>query len=124
MNAQHVFFHLLCLQCLLRPAHGPWLQVMRKFCKANNVVRTDPPMNMPEGRMKGIEGEALVARCLPEGSAGRLSLGEYLLHALMANKRMILWDVLLNSRDIPGVISSPDSASSILDSVLASMDDP
>jgi hypothetical protein len=81
-------------------------------------------MNMPQGHTKGIEGEALVARFLPEGSAGLLSPGEYLLHALMVNKRMILWDVLLNCPDIPGVISSPDSASSILDSVLASMDDP
>lgn len=101
------------------------MQVMPKFCKANDVNRGDHPMCMPPGASKGLEGDELVAAYLPEASGpedGRLEPGPYLLRALMVFKRMILWDVLLNSRDIPGVISSPESALSSTDS-MDSMDD-
>jgi hypothetical protein len=86
------------------------LQLIRKFCKANGLAALDPPMSMAPGVPKRCPEEELVKVYAGTSGDGRLARADYLTRSLMANKRMILWDVLLNCRDIPGVVSSPDSA--------------
>ena len=93
------------------------MQLIRKFCKANRLAAGDAPMSMAKGPPKGLTDEALVDVYVATGADGieLLERPDYLLTSLLVNKRMILWDVLLNCRDIPGVVSSPDSALQTLD---------
>jgi hypothetical protein len=91
------------------------MQLIRKFCKANGLVASEPPMSMAPGPPKRCTEEKLVNIYAGTSGDGRMVQADYLLLSLMANKRMILWDVLLNCRDIPGVVSSPDSAMQSVD---------
>jgi hypothetical protein len=75
------------------------LQAIPVFCKANAINLAREVARLQEVPSSDIESSDLVKeymRTAGESSVRPISYDEYLLHVLMANKRMILWDVLLS----------------------------
>ena len=87
----HSITHMLCLQAI--PG----------FCKANGIKMKADVTELQEIPTTDINPKQLVKaymRTAGESSVRPISYDEYLVSTLMANKRMILWDVLLSGKGL------------------------
>ena len=79
------------------------MQKIPIFCKANGIKMKADVSELQEIPTSDINPKELVKaymRTAGESSVRPISYEEYLVSTLMANKRMILWDVLLSGKGL------------------------
>jgi hypothetical protein len=79
------------------------VQAIPGFCKANGIKLKRDVAELQEIPTTDINPTELVQEYMKtagESSVRPISYDEYLVHTLMANKRMILWDVLLSGKGL------------------------
>lgn len=83
--------------------HAPLLQAIPRFCKENEID-LDPKVERLQSKSAAdVAAADLVQEYMQsagDSSVRPISQEEYLVHTLMANKRMILWDVLLAGKGL------------------------
>jgi hypothetical protein len=80
-----------------------YVQAIPGFCKANGIKMKADVTELQEIPMADMNPKELVEAYMKtagESSVRPISYDEYLVSTLMANKRMILWDVLLGGKGL------------------------